>query len=145
MTRIGQIVVCLLIIAGAYLAIRWINDSEPIAQRAGATKETAMLVEVVPAEQGDFSPEIVVVGMVEPEREVLLRPRVSGTVIERGLNFVPGGFVEEGETLLRLDPTDYKTAQWARQGECEKNKRYMIGKGRENGSCMQSCNACPQV
>ena len=38
-----------------------------------------------------------------------------------------------------------KCAEWARQGECENNKRYMIGKGRENGSCMQSCNACPQV
>ena len=69
-----------------------------------------MLVEVVPAEQGDFSPEIVVVGTVEPEREVLLRPRVAGTVIERGPNFVPGGFVAAGETLLQLDPTDFETA-----------------------------------
>ena len=122
MTRLGQIVVCVLFIAAAYGAIRWIHESEPVAQRVGAVKETAMLVEVVPAERGDFVPEIVVVGTVEPEREVLLRPRVSGTVTERAPTFVPGGFVAAGEMLLQLDPTDYETAKRARQGEFEQAK-----------------------
>ncbi len=117
MTRLGQIVVCVVLAGGAYLLVRWISATEPTAQRVGAVKETAMLVEVVPAEQGDFSPEIVGVGTVEAEREVMLRPRVSGTVIARGKNFVPGGFVAAGETLLQLDPTDFTTAQKARQGE----------------------------
>jgi RND family efflux transporter MFP subunit len=116
-TRLGQIVVCVLVAAAAYGAIRWIHATEPTAQRVGAVKETAMLVEVVAAESGDFVPQIVVVGTVEPEREVHLRPRVSGTAIERGPNFVPGGFVAKGETLLQLDPTDYETAKRARQGE----------------------------
>jgi RND family efflux transporter MFP subunit len=107
----------LLFVAAAYGAIRWIHATEPTAQRVGAVKETAMLVEVVAAERGDFVPEIVVVGTVEPEREVLLRPRVSGTVIDRAPNFRPGGFVTAGETLLQLDPTDYETAKRARQGE----------------------------
>ena len=117
MTRLGQIVACLLFVAAAYGAIRWIQQTEPVAQRAGAVKETAMLVEVVPAERGTFVPEIVVVGTVEPEREVLLRPRVSGTVIARAPNFAPGGFVAAGETLLQFDPTDYETAKRAREGE----------------------------
>ncbi len=122
MTRLGQIVVCLVIVAGAYGAIRWIQDTEPTAQRVGAVKETAMLVEVAPAERGDFVPEIVVVGTVEPEREVMLRPRVSGNVIERGEGFVPGGFVGSGEMLLKLDPTDFKTAKRAREGEFDQAK-----------------------
>ncbi len=119
MTRLGQIVVCVLVAVGAYFAIRWINASEPTAQRVGAVKETAMLVEVVPAEQGDFSPEIVVVGAVEPEREVHLRPRVAGMVLDRAPNFVPGGFVAAGEMLLQIDPTDYETTKRARKGEFE--------------------------
>ncbi len=122
MTRLGQIVACLLFAAAAYGLIRWIHATEPTAQRAGAVKETAMLVEVAPADRGTFVPEIVVVGTVEPEREVLLRPRVSGTVIERSLDFVPGGFVAAGETLLQLDPTDYETAKRARQGEVDQTK-----------------------
>ena len=38
-----------------------------------------------------------------------------------------------------------KCAEWARQGECEKNKIYMVGRGRSNGSCMHSCNACARA
>lgn len=122
MTRLGQLVVCLLVVAGAYGLIRWIHATEPVAQRAGAVKETAMLVDVVPVERGTFVPEIVVVGTVEPEREVLLRPRVAGTVIDRALDFVPGGFLAAGKTLLQLDPTDYETALRAREGELEQVK-----------------------
>lgn len=126
MTRIGQILVCLLLVAGAYGAVRWINATEPKAQRVGATKETAMLVEVEPASQGDFAPEIVVVGTVEPAREVMLRPRVAGTVIKRGTNFVPGGFVAEDETLVELDPTDFETAKRARKAEFEQAQAQRI-------------------
>ena len=117
MTRLGQIIACILLAIGAYGAIQWIKDTEPTAPRVGAVKETAMLVDTIPAEAGDFAPEIVVVGTVEPEREVMLRPRVAGTVTERGPDFNPGGFVNEGDTLLKLDPTDFKTAQRARDGE----------------------------
>lgn len=117
MSRIGQIVVCLLLAGGAFLVIRWINETEPTAQREGATKETAMLVDVTSARQDDFDPEIVVLGTVEPERDVQLRPRVAGHVLERGKNFVPGGFVDHNETLLLLDPTDFTTEKLARAGE----------------------------
>lgn len=119
MTRIGQVVVCIVIAVGVFFAMRWIAATEPTAQRVGAVKETAMLVEVTAVERGTFTPEIVVVGLVEPERDVMLRPKVSGTVTERGTNLVPGGLVADDETLLVLDPTDFETTKRAKQGELE--------------------------
>ena len=87
MTRIGQVVACVLLIAIAYGLIRWIHATEPTAQRAGAVKETAMLVEVVPAERGAFVPEIVVVGTVFVKGPALLLAQLlpAETVGHHGL------------------------------------------------------------
>ena len=46
-------------------------------------------------------------GTVVPRREGDLRPQISGEVIWLSPSLVPGGFFEEGETLLRIDPVDY--------------------------------------
>lgn len=85
-----------------------IFTTEPTAQRAGATKEMAILVDVVEVERGNFQPEIVSTGTVQPSREVMLSPRVGGEVISRAEAFVPGGFVMKGEPLLQIDPADYR-------------------------------------
>lgn len=47
-------------------------------------------------------------GTVVPRREGDLRPQVSGEAIWVSPSLVPGGFFEEGEVLLRLDPVDYE-------------------------------------
>lgn len=46
-------------------------------------------------------------GTVVPRREGNLRPQISGEVMWLSPSLVPGGFFEEGETLLRIDPVDY--------------------------------------
>ena len=46
-------------------------------------------------------------GTVVPRREGDLRPQISGEVIWVSPALVSGGFFEEGEPLLRIDPTDY--------------------------------------
>ncbi|MGE0193931.1 MAG: HlyD family secretion protein, partial [Planctomycetota bacterium] len=117
MTRVGQVLLCLLLAGGAYATIRWIQATEPTAQRGAAVKETAMLVEVVPAERGTYSPEIVALGTVEPEREVRLAPRVAGEVLERHPRLAPGSFVDAQDELLTIDPTDYATAKRARDAD----------------------------
>ena len=33
-------------------------------------------------------------------------------------------------------------AQWAADGECEKNREYMVGSERSVGQCRLSCGAC---
>lgn len=105
----------MLLLAAAVVAI--IFSTEPSAERAGAVKQTAMLVQVAGVERGTFRPLIVVTGTVTPERDIVLRPRVGGQVVERAPAFTPGGFVEASETLLKLDPADYENTLRQRRTE----------------------------
>lgn len=98
----------LLLFGLAAVALTWIFSTEPQAQRSGTTKKTAMLVEVVTAEQGTFRPEIVVTGTVQAEKDVSLSPQVSGAVVSRSDSFSPGQFVEKGTVLLQIDPAGYQ-------------------------------------
>ena len=85
-----------------------IFSTEPSAKRTGATQQTAMLVDVIKAERGTFSPNIQAMGTVEPAQDIVLSARVSGEVIKLGRKFTPGGYVEKGDTLLQIDPSDYR-------------------------------------
>lgn len=80
-------------------------------------KQTAMLVDVTRVESGTYRPTIVAMGMVEPAREILLSPRVTGVVIALSEHFTPGGFVEKEEMLLRIDPADYENTLRQRESE----------------------------
>lgn len=117
MSRSTTLLVCaaVLFLGGAVLAL--IFMTEPEASRSGAMKETAMLVEVVEARRGRYRPVIEAVGTVEPEQDVVLRPRVSGEIVARAEAFTPGGFVDRGEVLLQLDPADYENALAQRRSE----------------------------
>jgi RND family efflux transporter MFP subunit len=111
------LLVCIAILLAAALAITVIFSTEPEAQRSSARKQTAMLVEVSPVERGSFRPTITAMGTVRPEREIMLSPRVGGEIIALSGSFTPGGFVEQGEVLLQIDPADYETALLQRRSE----------------------------
>ncbi|MDF1826575.1 MAG: efflux RND transporter periplasmic adaptor subunit [Verrucomicrobiales bacterium] len=49
-------------------------------------------------------------GTVRPRTTSNLIPEVSGRIIEVSPNFRDGGFFEEGEVLLKIDPVNYETA-----------------------------------
>lgn len=105
-----------ILLAGA-LVTTLIFSTEPSAKRTGATQQTAMLVDVITAERGTFSPTIQAMGTVEPAQDVVLSARVSGEIIKLGQKFTPGGYVEEGDILLQIDPADYQHTLQQRQSE----------------------------
>jgi len=111
------LVLCLAILLAGLLFTGVIFSTEPEAEREAATKRTPMLVEVVEAEFGDFSPRITAMGTVKPTQEIMLRSRVSGEIIEIGNNFIPGGFVKKGDLLLQIDPADYRHELQQRESE----------------------------
>lgn len=49
-------------------------------------------------------------GVVRPKYETDLVAQVSGQIVELSDTFVRGGFVNEGELLARIDPSDYQAA-----------------------------------
>jgi RND family efflux transporter MFP subunit len=111
------ILVCAVILLLAAAAVTAIFSTEPKAERSSASKQTAMLVDVTRVERGDFRPIIVAMGTVRPEQEIVLSPRVGGEVVSVSASFTPGGFVEEGEILLQIDPADYQANLLLRQSE----------------------------
>lgn len=96
----------ILAVAGGLAALTFFT--EPTAQREGATKKTAMLVEVLEVERGTHRPLIVGTGTVEPAQDIVLRPQVAGRILALGDEFTPGGFVDEGEVLVRIESADFR-------------------------------------
>jgi RND family efflux transporter MFP subunit len=117
MNRRTTVIVCGVVLLAAVGIVTLIFRTEPTAQRSGASRQTAMLVDVVEAERGDFRPEIAAVGTVEPVRDVVLRPQVGGEILERMPAFTPGGFVDRGQVLVRIDPADFRNALDQRRSE----------------------------
>jgi RND family efflux transporter MFP subunit len=122
--------VILLVAAGITFVI---FSTEPKAKRETATKQTAMLVDVVRAERGTYRPTIVAMGTVTPARDIVLSPRVDGEIVERAPGFTPGGFVEKGELLLRIDPADYENDVAQRRSELQQAVADLeLEQGRQN-------------
>ncbi len=119
MTKKKKLLICfiILIVAGGITALIFLT--EPTATRTGATKETAMLVEVTKVQRGTFQPTIVATGTVQPSKDIILSPRVSGEVIRHAQAFTPGGFVKKGELLLQIDPADYKNTLALRKSDLQ--------------------------
>lgn len=111
------LLICLgiLLVAGAGTTL--IFSTEPTAERTGAARETAMLVDVISVARDTVQPTIEAMGTVQPSQDIVLSPRVSGEIIRRTEAFTPGGYVEKGETLLQIDPADYENALQQRKSE----------------------------
>lgn len=110
-----------------------INQTEPTAQRIEATRKSAALVETLTVQRGTYSPNLIVLGTVEPAQDIVLSPRVSGQVVELSPSFVPGGMVREGELLLRIDPADFVNALSVSESELQQAEASLkIEEGRQS-------------
>lgn len=115
--RTAFLCLALVIVAGGLLLV--IFNTEPTARRDGAVRQSASLVDVTRPESGTFRPTISAMGTVRPAREISLAARVEGQIVELSDSFVPGGFVDAGETLVRIDDADYQVALQERESALE--------------------------
>ncbi len=111
------LLICGAILIAAIAITSIIFFTEPTASQEGATKEMAMLVDVVEVDKGDFIPVIEATGTVQPVEDIMLSPLVSGQVISRSPEFVPGGFVSKGAVLLQIDPSDFRNTLELRKSD----------------------------
>jgi RND family efflux transporter MFP subunit len=102
--------ICALLLAAGGASLFVIFNTEPTAERDGAVRQSASLVDVTRGEFGSFRPVIAAMGTVRPTSEIALSARVQGEVLELHESFVPGGFVKAGEMLVRIDDADYRVA-----------------------------------
>lgn len=133
MSRKRTIIISVGILLAGAAVILLIFNTEPEATRSGATKESAMLVNTVQVERDNFTPTISVMGTVMPSQDITLSPRVSGEITELSENFTPGGYVEQGEMLMQIDPADYRNALQQRKSELQQAQTNLeIEMGRQN-------------
>ena len=122
----------LILLAAAVLVVV-VFLTEPTAQRESATRETAMLVDVIPVERGSYRPVIRTTGTVEPVREIILSPRVSGEIVLRADVFNPGRSVNEGSFLLKIDDADYQNTFSLRKSDLEEARANLaLEQGRQD-------------
>jgi len=112
-------IVCIALLGGAAVALWRIYSSEPTAERGGATRKSAALVETIEVERGAYQPEIVVLGRVEAARHITLSPRVAGQILELDPKFEPGEIVRQGQAMLTIDPADFRNLLAMRKSELE--------------------------
>ena len=109
MKKIWKITLPLAVIAVAVLgmAAMILSRPEPEVRIPEAAVPLVRVVDVVLHERTLL---VKSQGTVSPRTESVLLAEVAGRAIEVSPSFVSGGFFEEGDVLLRIDPHDYRQA-----------------------------------
>jgi len=99
----------LVVLSGAWVVGKGIIDSakKPKRQHPPAAKLT---VDAVRLKKQDYRVVLRTRGTVRPRTESTLIPEVVGRVTKVSPDFREGGFFEEGDVLLEIDPRDYEAA-----------------------------------
>lgn len=133
MTRKKTIVTSVVIFSISALITFIVFITEPTAQREGASIKTAMLVEVVEVNRGNFIPTVIATGVVQAAKDITLSSQIGGEVIRISENFIPGSFVKEGELLLQINPADYRNTLQLRRSDLQLAKANLrIEMGRQD-------------
>ncbi|WP_432737849.1 efflux RND transporter periplasmic adaptor subunit [Maridesulfovibrio sp. FT414] len=128
-------IVPLLILVLAVAGARFLIQTKPVAKKK-APVVSAPLVNIDVLETNDYQVWTPVMGTVEAARTITLEPQVAGQVVEISDSFIPGGYFEKGQQVLRIDPLDYELAfkqQQAVVTEAEYNLKVESGHQRVAG------------
>jgi RND family efflux transporter MFP subunit len=121
--------VCLIALGAAGF---WFYKSKVVKFERKPAEKTAPVVDVMKVNPDRFIAQIRVMGTVQPDREVVIKSQVAGTVIQVAPEFVQGGLISKGQTMVRIDPADYKLAvNKAQNALAQAQADYEIEKGQQ--------------
>ncbi|MBC2711934.1 MAG: efflux RND transporter periplasmic adaptor subunit [Desulfosarcina sp.] len=100
---------CLVIIGVGLGLAEYIKKTSPKAQKR-VPERNIPRVETLALFPGDHQVSVNAMGSVVPAREMTLKSRVSGQVESIHPEFMVGGFIGQGERILKIDPQDYRLA-----------------------------------
>jgi multidrug efflux pump subunit AcrA (membrane-fusion protein) len=109
MTKILRVLIPLAILAGAIAVVMFLVRTKPQAQKK-ERKDPGALVEVTSIEPRRQTVVVEANGTVMPARQVMIGPEISGRVRWINDKLIPGGKLEAGDTLIRVDASDYSLA-----------------------------------
>ena len=110
MGKFFKFILPLILIVGSILIVVGLVafKSTQRAERRDDT-EKAVLVDTIEAEVVSLNFSVNSQGTVRPRTETTLVSEVSGKIVSVSPEFVAGGFFRNGEVLLQIDPSDYRT------------------------------------
>ncbi|MCB1232416.1 MAG: HlyD family efflux transporter periplasmic adaptor subunit, partial [Verrucomicrobiae bacterium] len=127
----AQIIIALLILGGASAA-GWILLKTAPETEVEDKKTSAKIVQVIELKPSDERIVVTAWGSVIPAQEVTMQAQVSGRVIQQHESLVPGGRLETGEELVKIDPADYELSLGEREADLEEaNFEFEVERGRQ--------------
>ncbi len=128
--KIFQLVMMLVIVAvGAFVTRSLIMSKEAPKKRPPVV--IAPLVTTIEVSPADLNVIVSAYGTARPSRRVEIIPQVPGVVVGLSPKLVAGGFVDEGELLISLEPRDYELAVEKAQAEVAKTEYELARAGEE--------------
>ncbi|MBK1854790.1 efflux RND transporter periplasmic adaptor subunit [Verrucomicrobiaceae bacterium 5K15] len=99
--------VVILLLAG--IVCWWLLRTAPV-QKPEAKTRSAKIVQTVQLKPGDYPVSVTAYGSVVPARQLVVRPEITGRLVELHPKLVPGGRIAQGEVLFTIDDADYRIA-----------------------------------
>lgn len=76
----------------------------------GEKQRGSRIVRTIQLVPGSHNVNVTGYGSVIPAQRVVIRPQVQGRILEQHPQLVPGGRIQVGEVLFKIDPSDYEIA-----------------------------------
>lgn len=116
LARLGLIIA----VTAAFAAAGWhLMTTAPQGKRERPAAPVP-LVDVVESRPYSHSLTLDAAGPVISAQELEIRPQVGGRIVALHRDFEPGGRIPAGETVLRIEPDDYRLAVTAAEAEIAK-------------------------
>ena len=114
--KLVQVIAALVIVALGVGVVFLFKKTAPEPER-GESEDRGLLVETVRLEAADHAVHVRAQGQVTAARRVVLSSQVAGKITWVSEALVPGGRLESGARLLRLDGRDYQLALQSRNAD----------------------------
>lgn len=102
------IAIAILAAAGSIFYFLILNPAK--TEKVAEEKDHALHVSTQDVQIGTHPVIIEVMGQVTPAKEIELKSRVSGEILEASQSFIPGGIFAKDEQIIQIDRLDYELA-----------------------------------
>lgn len=115
----------ILVLGAGAATVTWMMQTASQAERTERTRQ-ARLVEVVTAQAGSQRIDVQAQGTVRPARETVVRPQVTGELIEVNDSLEPGERLARDELMVRIEPRDFELAVQMAQSDLDEAKAELL-------------------
>lgn len=100
------VIVLAVLVLGGFVVMQLLKP--PVEKAEEQPRGLSVFAEA--AELTDLSMSVAAQGEVKPKRQIVVAPQIAGRISYVSPDFLDGGFIREGQVLVRLESADYELA-----------------------------------